>query len=30
MRRYRIARVRFEGLPALPERRFDYLKHTHD
>jgi hypothetical protein len=30
MRRYRIARLRFEGLPALPERRFDYLKHTHD
>lgn len=30
MRRYRIARLRFEGLPVLPERRFDYLKHAHD
>lgn len=30
MRRYRIARLRFDGLPAPPERRFEYLKHTHD
>lgn len=29
-RRYRIARLRFEGLPALAERRFEYLKHGHD
>jgi hypothetical protein len=30
MRRYRIARVRFDGLPPLGERRFEYLKHCHD
>jgi hypothetical protein len=30
MRRYRIARLRFDDLPAGPDRRFDYLKHTHD
>jgi hypothetical protein len=30
MRRYRIARVRFEGLPPLGERRFEYLKQGHD
>lgn len=30
MRRYRIARLRFEGLPALADRRFEYLKHGHD
>lgn len=30
MRRYRIARLRFEGLPALADRRFEYLKYGHD
>ena len=30
MRRYRIARLRFDGLPVPPERRFEYLKFTHD
>jgi hypothetical protein len=30
MRRYRIARLRFEDLPALANRRFEYLKRGHD
>ena len=30
MRRYRIARLRFDDLPLSADRRFEYLKHTHD
>jgi hypothetical protein len=30
IRRYRLARLRLEGHPTAPERRFDYLKRTHD
>lgn len=30
VRRYRLARLRFDAAPATPEKRFDYLKRTHD
>ncbi len=30
MRRYRIARLRFDGGPAPDDRRFEYLKRVHD
>jgi hypothetical protein len=30
LRRYRLARLRFEDRPAEPEGRFEYLKRTHD
>lgn len=30
VRRYRLARLRFEGAPAEPEKRFEYLKRSHD
>jgi hypothetical protein len=30
VRRYRLARLRFEGAPADPEKRFEYLKRTFD
>jgi len=30
VRRYRLARLRFDGVPAQREKRFDYLKRTHD
>jgi hypothetical protein len=30
IRRYRLARLRLEGVPTATERRFDYLKRTHD
>ena len=30
MRRYRIARLRFDGVPAPDDRRFEYLKRNHD
>jgi hypothetical protein len=30
MRRYRIARLRFDGVPSSDDRRFEYLKRTHD
>lgn len=30
LRRYRLARLRFEGLPEVSDRRFEYLKNTHD
>jgi hypothetical protein len=30
VRRYRLARLRFDAVPATPEKRFDYLKRTHD
>jgi hypothetical protein len=30
IRRYRLARLRLEGLPTATERRFEYLKRTHD
>jgi hypothetical protein len=29
VRRFRLARLRFEGAPALSERRYEYLKRTH-
>lgn len=30
VRRYRIARLRFDSRPAGAESRFEYLKHVHD
>jgi len=30
VRRYRLARVRFDSAPLKPEKRFEYLKRTHD
>lgn len=30
LRRYRLARLRFDGQPADTEVRFEYLKRTHD
>lgn len=30
VRRYRLARLRFDGPPAEPETRFEYLKRSHD
>ncbi|MFL5823833.1 MAG: hypothetical protein ACJ764_10370 [Solirubrobacteraceae bacterium] len=30
VRRYRLARLRLDGYPTASERRFDYLKRTHD
>ena len=30
VRRYRLARLRFEGAPHDPEKRFEYLKRTFD
>jgi hypothetical protein len=30
VRRYRLARLRFDGLVAPDSKRFEYLKRTHD
>ena len=30
VRRYRLARLRFEHAPIEPDDRFEYLKRTHD
>ncbi len=30
VRRYCLARLRFDGIPADPEKRFEYLKRTYD
>lgn len=30
VRRYRLARLRFDSGPTDPERRFEYLKRTYD
>ncbi len=30
VRRYRVARLRFDAPPESPDRRFDYLKRTYD
>jgi hypothetical protein len=30
VRRYRLARLRFEGQPPQSAKRLDYLKHSHD
>jgi hypothetical protein len=30
VRRYRLARLRFEGPPTDPDKRFEYLKRTYD
>jgi hypothetical protein len=30
VRRYRLARLRFDGGPVPESRRFEYLKRTHD
>jgi hypothetical protein len=30
VRRYRLARLRFDGGPVPDSRRFEYLKRTHD
>ena len=30
VRRYRLARLRFDGAPADPEKRFEYLKRCYD
>lgn len=30
VRRYRLARLRFDGAPADPEKPFEYLKRTFD
>lgn len=30
VRRYRLARLRFDGAPADPEKRFEYLKRSYD
>ena len=30
VRRYRLARVRFDGPPADGDKRFEYLKRSHD
>ncbi len=30
VRRYRLARLRFDGLPAPDPKPFEYLKRTHD
>jgi hypothetical protein len=30
VRRYRLARLRFDSRPAGPEPRFEYLKRVHD
>lgn len=30
VRRYRLARLRFDGQPGDTETRFEYLKRTHD
>ena len=30
VRRYRLARLRFDGHPAEPEKRFEYLKRTYE
>jgi len=30
VRRYRLARLRFDGAPTDPEKRFEYLKRSYD
>jgi len=30
VRRYRLARVRFDGPPSDPQKRFEYLKRVYD
>ncbi|HWF23977.1 MAG TPA: hypothetical protein VG275_00910 [Solirubrobacteraceae bacterium] len=30
VRRYRLARLRFDGAPSDPEKRFEYLKRSYD
>lgn len=30
VRRFRLARLRFEGTPAPAERQYEYLKRSHD
>jgi hypothetical protein len=30
VRRYRLARLRLDGRPAEPEKRYEYLKRTYD
>jgi hypothetical protein len=30
VRRYRLARLRFDGAPTDPEKRFEYLKRCYD
>ena len=30
VRRYRLARLRLEGRPVAPERRFDHVKRSYD
>jgi hypothetical protein len=30
VRRYRLARLRFDGAPSDPDKRFEYLKRSHD
>jgi hypothetical protein len=30
VRRYRLARLRFDSQPTDPQKRFDYLKHSGD